>query len=155
MDLNRSVSCLVGLCLVSGFFPPLLCLAEHSAQTSTSPPQFRGMTIHRSGGFAGVEDEWDFSEKGVRRMASGASVQTSPGKLQRLRQLVALKVQRELTSLPAISLCSDCFAYRITVWYDGFHHTFEVTEAGGRGDGEVIELLGLVRELTSDHPPKP
>ncbi len=152
MDSQRSVSRLLCLCLLCILFHALDCLAQNSPEGPTALSPFRGLTIERTGGFIGTHDEWYFSEKGVRTTADSASVQKPVDKLRRLRQLVALKHTSHQDQVPSVPVCFDCFTFRVTVWYDGGHQTLEVAEVTGKADAEVIELLGLVRELIRPNP---
>lgn len=150
MDLRRSVSQLVYLslfCLFGTLFRSPLSLAQQG--------QYRGVTIHRSGGYSGIEEEWYFSEVGTRWTEDGPSVQTPIRKLERLRQLVARNVKKAQSPVPLLSVCCDCFTFRITVWYDDGHQTLELAELTGKPEGDVLELLGVIRDLTRDHPLKP
>jgi len=145
---ERSVSRLFRLCLLCILFQALECLAQ-----DPPIPPFRGLTIERSGGFTGTHGEWYFSEKGVRSTADGASIHAPVDKLHRLRQLVALECASHKNQVPLVSMCSDCFTFRVTVWYDDGHQTLEVAEVTGRADdGDVIHFLGLVRELIRPKP---
>ena len=148
---ERSVSRLFCLCLLCSSFHVLHCLAQNSPKGPIPP--FRGLTIERTGGFVGVHEEWYFSEKGVRSTADGASIHAPVDKLHRLRQLVALECASHKNQVPPVSVCFDCFTFRITVWYDDGHQTLEVAEVTGKADdGDVIDFLGLVRELIRPKP---
>ena len=101
------LSPLFGLCLFVSFLAAVQNLS-----------QFRGVTIRRTGGFAGGEEEWYFSDKAVRSQAEGVSVQRSEEKLRGLKELVARNYKSRENQAVSIPACFDCFTFRITVWYE-------------------------------------
>lgn len=127
---------------------------------NSSTPQANNIVImvERSGGFAGVNEQWSFYADG--KIAKEYLDQSKPNEMLSVdapritAQLEALKTagffqMKASSDIGKLSNCNDCFTYKLTATSDGITKTITIQE-GATGTPDPIQniinqLIGLAK----------
>ena len=139
---------LIQLCIVLwlGFCPPL--------QSQTTPSESAGSevlaTVERSGGFAGIHEEFTIFKVGRVVKDSGATYRIPHTELHVLiRGMMELDVPKSCRIGISAGLCFDCFVYRITLRYPSGSRVITLNELGVAGYESASTLARSLRALVS------
>jgi hypothetical protein len=106
------------------------------------------LTFQRSGGFAGMSQQWTVYGDGRIEMPDGSEKQADPKQLQTI--LDAAQTADFFTlndSYVPEESCCDQFLYDITIQLDGQNKTIQVTDADSEQPEQVTAVLNAINKL--------
>jgi hypothetical protein len=122
--------------------------ARNAATTSSSDPV---IVFHRSGGFAGVDEEWKIYADG--RVASSKDQKAAAEQTVKAEQVSTLLNDIDAAGFFKLeaaqnqfSQCDDCFEYEITVTYKEQTKTIKAT-ADDKLPAELKQVVEKINEL--------
>jgi hypothetical protein len=111
------------------------------------------ISFHRSGGFAGVDEQWTFYAEGKVVTAKGAEQAFEAAKVETLlsdiETLGFFELQDSYGS--KFSACKDCFSYEITISRNGQVKTITFTD-GSDVPAELTQAIEKIDSLISSLP---
>lgn len=130
--------------------PAQLERAESTAQavTEDQPPEIL-LVFHRSGGFAGLDQEWTLYTDGQIIMPDGQQKMVDAAQLQALLDTIQVADFLSLNDSYYVpkDTCCDRFFYTITVQLDGATKTVETIDAAPEQPERLTAVLGAINEL--------
>ena len=107
----------------------------------------------RSGGFAGLDEEWVVTSDGVVSLNGEAKATVTETQLDQL--LVEVEglgfFEMQNTYLPQ-DTCCDKFSYTLTIVADGQKNTVSTIDAAEDAPAELWEIIGMVTEFLAENP---
>jgi len=118
------------------------------AESTDSPKDIVILTYTRSGGFAGVSENWTIYADGHMVSQKGEQKQADPDALKQLQeQLQKADFAALSRKTPAPGTCADCFNIEL-VWNNG-NDTFRlsVVPESQDADPDAVRLVNLVQDM--------
>jgi len=110
------------------------------------------LIFERSGGYAGVQEQFEIHLDGSIMNAAGVKRRISNSRFQSLRQnITALNFQAPSEKIDSHmgSLCLACFHYRITIMSPEGRVVISMNEVEMARDNEISALARSIRDLVS------
>ena len=111
-------------------------------------PEGAVISYSRSGGFAGVEEEWFIYPDGRVAMTEGGTQQMTA---EQVNELLAGLQEAGFFTSPGYSsppgVCADCFTYTLAVEKDGQVYTAQVLDSDQQVPQAVRDALALVTQF--------
>lgn len=120
---------------------------EEIAKTEALPADVV-LIFHRSGGFAGVDQEWIVYADGRIEMPDGSTKQVDSGQVTALLDTIQSAKFFDLSdSYVPLDTCCDRFTYSITVQMDGQTKTVQTIDDAPKQPEALSEVLSAVNTL--------